>query len=355
LRYGGAADLLKLAVLLDGPGLTLDEIMQRFGVRRRTVERWIEALEHSGVFHLSWERMEDGRKRWRIERSPLARVIDFSADELTALDAAVRLLERGRLPERAELARRAVDKIATTRNPSARPRQDPDIEGLMAGEGFAMRAGPRPVIALETLQSIRTALLACHRLRLTYDARSGTSRPTVAPLGILYGNWHFLVALTGRDSREPRLFRLDRIQAIEDTGEKFSPEEFTAKGRFNLDEFARRSFGTFQEKPQDIELLFEPGAARDAGHFLFHPSQTTQEHADGSLRIRFRCGGLLELAWHLVTWSGAVKIVAPAALRRIFAEVLTDATTTAAEIGGSSDKDQPAKPGRASPRRRKGR
>jgi hypothetical protein len=59
-----------------------------------------------------------------------------------------------------------------------------------------------------------------------------------------------------------------------------------AKGpppEFRLAEFANRSFGAFQEKPEDIVIRFAKVAAPDARRLLFHPTQTMEDQPDGSL------------------------------------------------------------------------
>ena len=59
-------------------------------------------------------------------------------------------------------------------------------------------------------------------------------------------------------------------------------EAFTRDPDFDLEAYARRSFGTFQEKPVDVVLRFTAEAKRDAAAFLFHPGQTVEENADGT-------------------------------------------------------------------------
>jgi hypothetical protein len=34
-----------------------------------------------------------------------------------------------------------------------------------------------------------------------------------------------------------------------------------------------------------------------------------EDQPDGSLIVRFRAGGLLEMAWHLFTWRNEVKVL----------------------------------------------
>ena len=60
----------------------------------------------------------------------------------------------------------------------------------------------------------------------------------------------------------------------------------------------------------------------DASGWLFHPSQSIQHENDGALTVRFRAGGLREMAWHLFVWGDAVTIVAPEDLKAMMLDCL---------------------------------
>ena len=96
---------------------------------------------------------------------------------------------------------------------------------------------------------------------------------------------------------------------------------------FDLEAYARRSFGTFQEEPVDVVLRFTAEAKRDASAFLFHPSQTMEENADGTLTVRFTAGGIDEMCWHLVTWGERVTVEQPARLRQRLATMCATLVT----------------------------
>lgn len=98
---------------------------------------------------------------------------------------------------------------------------------------------------------------------------------------------------------------LDRISDVSALDESFVAQEF------DLASYAAQSFGVFQEAPQDVVLRFSPDAVDDAVEWVFHPSQTLERQEDGSLIVRFRCGGMLELSWHLFTWGDAVEVLKP--------------------------------------------
>ena len=65
------------------------------------------------------------------------------------------------------------------------------------------------------------------------------------------------------------------------------------------------------EKPFDVEWLFSPKVAEEAKTFIFHPNQTFIENPDGSLTVKFRAGGKLEMDWFLYTWGDEVKVIKP--------------------------------------------
>ncbi len=72
-------------------------------------------------------------------------------------------------------------------------------------------------------------------------------------------------------------------------------------------------------------LRIAPERAAEALAWRFHSRQTVTPLPDGAVEVSFRAAGMLELAWHLFTWSDAVEIVAPEALRVVMVEELEKA------------------------------
>ena len=155
-----------------------------------------------------------------------------------------------------------------------------------------MQPGPKPKIDLEIVSALRQAIPTSKKVRLHYLYRGSGKRgfDTVQPHGFLYGIRHYLVAWSesdwAQDFRSFALSNIERVEVLEKT--------FTRKRGFSLKAYAERSFGVFQEKPFDVAWRFSPKVAADARQFLFHPTQTFEDHPDGSLIVRFRAGGTLE-------------------------------------------------------------
>ena len=117
-------------------------------------------------------------------------------------------------------------------------------------------------------------------------------------------------------SDEPRLWRFANVSDA-----RLTTETFDRDPEFDLQRYAKRSFGTFQEEPVDVVLRFDAAVARDASAFLFHPDRSVKENGDGSVTVRFTAGGIDEMCGHLFTWGKGVVVKKPARLRRRLAEM----------------------------------
>ena len=80
---------------------------------------------------------------------------------------------------------------------------------------------------------------------------------------------------------------------------------------FSLQKYAEESFGAYHETPFDVEWLFDKDVAKDAEQYIFHPTQAMIKNPDGTLTVKFRAGGRLEMDWHLYTWGNHVKVIKP--------------------------------------------
>ncbi len=309
MRYENADKVLQLALEMQASrtGLSLDDIEARFAVGRRTAMRMREAVLR--VFPQAEEVPSDGerRKRYRIPAGVLDRLVAFTADELADLEAAVALLRRENMADHATSLEGLAAKLKALMKPTVMRRVEPDLEALLEAEGLAMRPGPRPRIRGYVLQDLRSAIMACRKVVLHHRNRATRklNRRRVLPYGFLYGNRHYLVAYS-LHRRKYAIYSLSNIERVEALSEYFERDP-----DFSLERFAERSFGVYQEEPFDVVWRFLPEAAQQAREFQFHPRQKVEERPDGSLIVRFRAGGALEMAWHLYRWGDKVEVLAP--------------------------------------------
>ena len=229
------------------------------------------------------ELVDTGERRhhWRLRTSTLRSLVTVSAEELAELNAAAAALDRTGVEERATMLRQLADKLRALLEQDALTHIEPDLQALMVAEGLAMRPGPRPRLDPGLLGLLRDAIKTGQVVAFDYRARAtgNVNRREVQPYGIIYGNRAFLVGHTARGS-DLHLWRLANISAARITG-----QPFTRNPAFDLQAFAKRSFGTFQEEPVSVELRFDAQTAQDVTHFIFHPDQTVTANKDGSLTV----------------------------------------------------------------------
>ena len=310
MRYEKADNLLQLALEMQAArgGLSLKDIEDKFGVGRRTAMRMRDAVLRN--FSQCEEVETDERtKRWRIPSGTLDRLIAFTADELAALDAAIRLLDRDNREDEAANLTTVSGKVRALMKPDIARKVEPDLEAMLEAEGLAMRPGPRPRINVSVVEELRDAMKACRKVRIRYRNRRTRkiNDRLVHPYGFLHGHRNYLVAFhENRKANNVVLFALPHIEGLELTNEPFvrNPE-------FSLEQFASRSFGLFQSEPFKTVWRFAPEAANDAEEFVFHPTQQIEREPDGSLLVIINAASPLEMAWHLYAWGNLVEVLEP--------------------------------------------
>jgi predicted DNA-binding transcriptional regulator YafY len=232
---------------------------------------------------------------------------------LAALRGAADLLEAAGAGVRAASLRVLERKILGQARASARRRIAPDIEALVQAETIAVHAGPRPFEDEAVLAAVREGIKSLRSLTFIYDGgRTPGRRREVIPFGILFGRSNYLVAAeVDGAAGGARSWRLDRVRCVSITERAAAPPP-----EFSLADFALESFGIYHDGPEDVVLRILPARADDARAWRFHASQVVDSLEDGSVEVRFRAGGMRELAWHLFTWGGDVEIIGPAALKQ---------------------------------------
>jgi predicted DNA-binding transcriptional regulator YafY len=310
VRHEKAEKLLDMARLLasSAEGYTLEELGRALGEDRRTVERMRDAVRR---LFPQMETLEEGRsRRFRIPGGLDAVFQTPTADELAALHRAAESFKGADGAATAVALASLERKLLAALRSRARNRLAPDVEALVQAEALAMHAGPRPFDDPAVLGAVREAILSSRALAFDYHGGASPGRRReVTPYGVLFGRANYLVAGEG-DNPEPRKWRLDRMSEIAVLERVARPP-----ADFDLKAYADESFGIYRDELQDVELLITPDGADDALGWRFHPRQTVTQAEDGTVRVRFRAAGMLELAWHLFTWGDKVRVIAPDSLR----------------------------------------
>ena len=312
MAYEKTYDLLDLAIWMQSnrEGVSLNDIADKYKVSRRTAERMRDMIITR--FPQAEEIVcENNQKRWYIPQGTLKDFISFSAEELSVLETAKELLKNQQMNQKKEILENVISKIKALIKPDIIRKIEPDTEALLEAEGFICRPGPKLIIDEKIITLIRQAILECHQIKIKYyNKNTGKiSINTLNPYGFLYGERnHYLVAhhADGYFGNEVHNFILSNIKEVE-----ILNNIIVNLPNFSLQKYAEESFGAFHEEAFDVEWLFDKEVSDEASHYIFHPTQNMIKNTDGSLTVKFRAGGRLEMDWHLYTWGNHVKVIKP--------------------------------------------
>lgn len=316
-RMGKFRRLLRLVHLLadSAEGLTLDEMAEELEVNRRTAERLRDVIAEAFVLE---ELADDRRKRFRIPDGLRRAYTRPNAAEVAALQTEVATLARKGAAHAPQLES-LLGKVKAALDDREKRRIDPDLDALARLQRGMHVAGPAVIVSPDTIVTIQGAILAGVCLEFDYRAEGAESPQwrRVVPYGLIHGGVPYLVGkMPGREEL-PILFRLDRMSEPRASNQLgFAPEDW------DLDAWLAQSFGVWREDEHNIVLRVAPASANRARGWSFHPRQELEEGEGGVLLVRFRSGGLREIAEHLFTWGGEVAIVAPEDLRDVMRERL---------------------------------
>lgn len=290
-------------------GLTLDEMAAAIDADRRTAERLRDVIR--AHFDLDEVQGEDRRKKFRIRESLRRHYTRPNAGEIAALQAAAEAARRSGSAQ-APILENLLAKIKGSLDTVEKNRLAPDLEPLAALQRRYVPAGPLLDIDNDALAHVQGAIMAGQCLEFEYrrDGANATNWRRVIPVGLIHGPVTYVIGkLPGKDM-DPVPYRLDRMSEIRASNEPGCVDE-----DWDLDSWMAGSFGIWREDAQDIVLRVDASAAQRARQWRFHPQQVLEDGENGELIVRFRSGGLREIAEHLFTWGGEVRIESPDELR----------------------------------------
>ena len=310
-RYSRLSDILDLAIFMQSKslGITISDIMDRYNVSRRTAERMRDSLLN--IFPSIDEiETDDSQKHWGFINYSISQLITFEKDELIGLE---NLIKRTSNKELKLQLGKTIEKLQAI-NSKSNLTDEENIKLLMETQGHAIRQIPQYKIDVETFVEVKNALCQNKMLEGIYHNK----KRILEPLGLIYGEKTYLVAYEKAKGNEVYNFILHKFKDLKMTQEKFK------KHKFNLQEFANRSFGVYQGEILDVELEFNKTTAKEAINYNFHPTQSIKEQKDGSLLVNFKACGEREIIWHIFKWGAGCKINKPESLKTAYKNCLKE-------------------------------
>ncbi len=310
-RYSRITDVLDLIILMQSKtlGVTLSDIQKELNISRRTAERLRDAI--SNVLPINEIETADREKHWGFERSYLSEIISFSPEEIATVEA---IKERLKFENEKESLGKIITKLKAheaNKNKTQVSRIEDRIELLLKSEGSAVSQNPKHKIDVNIFDAIREAINTNKKIKANYNGK----KKILAPYGIIYGTDIYLIGVENKHEK-PYVYLLHKFKDINLTNETFD------KGDFDIKSFASQSFGVYQNEIMKVELLFSKDVKDDVLNYNFHPTQKITENYDGTVTVKFKASGPLEIIWHLFRWGSSAKIVAPKDLKKLYIDYL---------------------------------
>ena len=312
-RYSRVTDIIELIILMQSKvaGVSLNDIQEEFNVSRRTAERMRDSVLN--LLPQVGEIPTDSRvKRWGFINYSMNELVSFSKDEIATLEKLKQNCDKISKKDLSTIT----NKIKTL-NQKKLNSLEQEIEFILNCEGYAIKQSPNYKIDLDSISTIREAIRGSFKLSGKYNDKD----KILSPLGLLFGEKIYLVAIEDNKGGEPFTYLLHRFQNLKLTNKKFD------SNGFDLREFAKKSFGVFQGEIYNVKLNFDATAAEDASNYNFHPSQKGKWEKDGSYTVTFKASGDKHIIWNLFKWGDTVKIIAPKELKKKYKEYLQKVLT----------------------------
>ncbi|MBR2525542.1 WYL domain-containing protein [bacterium] len=309
-RYSRVSDIIELATFMASrpQGITINDIIEKYNVSRRTAERMRDSLLNIFPQIIELDEIEDSHKHWGFVDYSIKELINFDSKEIANLCL---LQNRTTNKELKEELGKTIDKIKTLQVKKQTSIQN-NIEMIMQTEGYALRQMPQYKIDDEIIIKIRESLKNSFKIKCQYHEKNRV----LEPLGMIYGEKIYLLAKEPKKGNDIYTYLLHKIEKPKLTKEKFD------RGDFDLKEYSKRSFGVYFGEILNVKLQFDKEIAQDVLSYNFHPTQKSQLQDDGTVIVKFKASGDKEIMWHVFKWGNKVKILAPKTLQSDYKKLL---------------------------------
>jgi predicted DNA-binding transcriptional regulator YafY len=320
-KWDRAARYLKIVRILHEhrEGIAAASIADLVGVSKRTIYRDLEAMQLDADLPI-WA---DGG-RWGLAQAAFLPPLALTLHEATALFLAARMLAKTTDEQDNELVGALVKLGAVL---------PPVLAEHIAQTMDAFALTPRNERFTRVFRVLAEAWAGRRVVEIDYDAGvydpgRGVRHTRVEPWALEPSALTHALYLIGWDQQRQarRTFKVERIVAA-----SLTPDTFEAGGANEARDLLRAWDVISDEAPVNVVLRFSPAVARRAAETRWHPSQTTEEQADGSLLWRGRVAGLREIRIWILGWGADAEVLEPAELR---GEVAAELRRSAALYSG---------------------
>ena len=294
-----------------GASWTLKQLAAEFAVDTRTVRRDFDALSQVG-FQFEESAGPHGEKSWRIDTSEIIAGLTLTFDELAALYLGRRFLEPLAGTPLWDAAQNAFRKLRLGMGESALNYLDKFATAFhqttIGGSDYTQRG--------ELIDTLMICIEDSCVAEITYTSTSDPAPQQIAihPYGLIYHRGTLYLVAYAPHRGDLRHYKLDRIQAVVASTERFSrPDDF------QLAEHLASTFGVFQSAGdlKRIRIRFTPEAAHYIQEHHWHPSQVVTPQPDGSVLVELQLTDFHEVKAWVLSFGAKAVVEEPEDLREL--------------------------------------
>jgi len=308
MRYTRIHRLLKILTLIQsGRGWNAPRLAAECGTSERNLYRDLDELKGAGV-PVEFDRETDS---YRIRGDFFLPPVQLTPEE--ALAASLLCEEIGQSEQIAFLrpAWRALSKIEAHLPRAIRE----EIAALRGHVQIQTAQANPPDGYIDVYQRIQRAIAARRALECRYEPadpnRTDDEVFLFEPYALFFSvrAWYAVGHHGGRD--DLRSLKLSRFTAIRGTDRAYEiPQDFS------IDAYLGNAWRMIRgDEDHEVEIWFDAKFAQTASDTLWHPTQSFEEHEDGSVTFRCTVSGLDEIVWWVLGMGPHCVVKRPHALR----------------------------------------
>lgn len=290
------------AMLRGGNFIKIEDLVFKFGVNKRTIERDFERLRDELNAPLEYDKSSN-MYHYTDSTFSVPNVL-LTEGELFTVATIMPLMEQYKNTPLEDSFKNIMNKISSFLPDKV------NVDSSFLNKDVSFISDPLPKIETEVFNSIFKAIRTQKVIKFNYKSTgSAVFREKILnPYHVLCqkGAWYVF----GFDclANDFRVLAMARIKDIEFTGESFKIQK-----DFDINKHVDLNFGIWNNPnpPVEYELLFIPRMANYILEREWHKNQVVEQKEDGSILLKFKSNQKQMIFSWVLSFGAAVKVLSP--------------------------------------------
>jgi proteasome accessory factor C len=289
-----------IPALADGEPHVLDEVAQRAGVDRETLQADLLALteryDTAGGFG---DAVQIFLEPGRVSMVPgvFDRPMRLTRAELGALELGLALLRRQRPKEEHRVIEGAAEQVRRLMAALPNDWVGPQQAGELGSDAD-----------LAHFRALQLARRRRRKVRLAYRkvGAATADQRTICPFALAFASGRWYLIARCEPGEAIRIFRLDRVEGVETLNQGFE-----LPGSFTPDQYLTNGKAFYAEKPETLRIRYGPAIARWIGE-----REGLEPAPDGSLVVEHPLADPEWAVRHVLQYGPDAEVLAPEPVRK---------------------------------------